>query len=83
VTVKIELLRVFTDAAGRHGNPLAVVLDGPAIPEPEHRQKLAARLGLSEAVFVDDPDQATLRIYTPTVELPFAGRPVVRDGLVT
>jgi predicted PhzF superfamily epimerase YddE/YHI9 len=77
VTVKIELLRVFPDAAGRHGNPLAVVLDGPAIPDPEDRQKLAAKLDLSETVFVDDPDQATLRIYTPTVELPFAGHPVV------
>ncbi|MBS9533666.1 PhzF family phenazine biosynthesis protein [Mycobacterium sp. M1] len=73
----IEVLRVFTDADGAHGNPLGVVLDGAAVAEPEQRQRLAAALGYSETIFVDDPDRGRIRIYTPVTELPFAGHPAV------
>jgi predicted PhzF superfamily epimerase YddE/YHI9 len=38
---------------------------------------VAADLGLSETVFVDDAARGDLRIFTPTVELPFAGHPTV------
>ena len=51
-------------------------LDGSAIP-PERRQPLAAELGFSETVYIDDPDTAQLRIFTPAAELPFAGHPLV------
>ncbi|WP_369028605.1 PhzF family phenazine biosynthesis protein, partial [Nocardia farcinica] len=42
----------------------------------------AARLGYSETVFVEDPvdEIARVRIYTPAVELPFAGHPSVGTG---
>ncbi|HMO10811.1 MAG TPA: PhzF family phenazine biosynthesis protein, partial [Actinotalea sp.] len=45
-------------------------------------QEIAARLGLSETVVLDvaptDPERvARLRIFTPAVELPFAGHPTV------
>jgi predicted PhzF superfamily epimerase YddE/YHI9 len=73
----IEVLRVFTDPYGRYGNPLGVVLDGAAIPDPDDRQKLAAELAFSETIFFDDPDGAELRIFTPRVEIPFAGHPAV------
>ncbi len=58
------------------GNPLALFLDGAAVP-PEERQRVAAELGLSETVFVDDPARGELRIFTPAVELDFAGHPAV------
>ena len=70
------MLRVFVDERGRHGNPLGVVLDGPAVPEAE-RQPLAAELGYSETVFVDDRARGRARIFTPAAELPFAGHPSV------
>ena len=38
---------------------------------------MAADLGLSETVFVDDAERLELRIFTPAVELPFAGHPTV------
>jgi predicted PhzF superfamily epimerase YddE/YHI9 len=38
---------------------------------------VAADLGFSETVFVDDPDRGEVRIFTPTIELPFAGHPLV------
>ena len=72
----LRVLRVFCDSEGRFGSPLGVVLDGPAI-RPERRQPLAAELGFSETVYVDDLDTGRLRIFTPAAELPFAGHPLV------
>ncbi|GAA1936535.1 PhzF family phenazine biosynthesis protein [Kitasatospora viridis] len=74
---EITLVRVFTDADGNHGNVLAVVPDGAAIPDPTRRQELARRLALSETIFVDDPQRGTVDIYTPSVRLPFAGYPLI------
>ena len=65
----LHVLRVFFDSEGQFGSPLRVVLDGPAIP-PERRQPLAAELGFSETVYVDDPDTGQLRIFTPPPSCP-------------
>ena len=70
------MLRVFTGADGGGGNPLGVILDGPAVP-PAKRQALAAELGFSETVFVDDAERGELRIFTPVAEVAFAGHPSV------
>jgi predicted PhzF superfamily epimerase YddE/YHI9 len=72
----LHVLRVFVGEGGAGGNPLGVFLDGKEVPE-DRRQSVAADLGFSETVFVDDPDRGELRIFTPTVELPFAGHPLV------
>jgi predicted PhzF superfamily epimerase YddE/YHI9 len=71
-----HLLNVFTDEEGRHGNPLAVFLDGASVP-PDERQAVAAELNYSETVFVDDPERGELRIHTPATELRLAGHPLV------
>jgi predicted PhzF superfamily epimerase YddE/YHI9 len=72
----LHTLRVFVGPDGAGGNPLGVILDGTAVP-PDARQAVAADLGFSETVFVDDPATGALRIFTPTVELPLAGHPLV------
>jgi predicted PhzF superfamily epimerase YddE/YHI9 len=72
----LHVLRVFVNEDGEWGNPLGVFLDGAAVPEPE-RQRVAAELGFSETVFVEDRAEGRIRIYTPAVELPFAGHPTV------
>ena len=69
----LHTLRVFLGPDGAGGNPLGVVLDGAAVA-PEERQAVAAELGFSETVFVDGHG---IRIFTPAVELPFAGHPLV------
>ena len=74
--VEVEVLRVFCGEDGSHGNPLGVVFEGGAVP-PDDRQALAAHLGYSETVFVDDPRRGRIAIYTPAVEYPFAGHPTV------
>lgn len=73
----IEILRVFCGGDGRHGNALGVVRDGRDYPDQASRQAFAAELGLSETVFVDDPERGYVDIYTPGLRLPFAGHPLV------
>jgi predicted PhzF superfamily epimerase YddE/YHI9 len=72
----VHLLRVFCAEDGSGGNPLAVFPKGADVP-PERRQAVAADLGLSETVFVDDAERGEIRIFTPAVELDFAGHPTV------
>jgi PhzF family phenazine biosynthesis protein len=70
---------VFTDVPYR-GNPVAVVLDGDGLPT-EEMQRFANWTNLSETTFVLPPTTAggdyRVRIFTPTVELPFAGHPTL------
>jgi predicted PhzF superfamily epimerase YddE/YHI9 len=73
---KLQVLKVFVGEGGVGGNPLGVFLEGHEIPEPD-RQGVAADLGFSETVFVDDTEAGELRIFTPGTELPFAGHPLV------
>ena len=72
----LHLLRVFCSDDGSGGNPLGVFLDGGEVA-PERRQAVAADLGLSEVVFVDEAERGEVRIFTPTEELDFAGHPAV------
>lgn len=72
----LHVLRVFVNEEGECGNRLGVFLDGEQVPA-DQRQQVAARLGFSETVFLDDRVSGALRIYTPVVELPFAGHPLV------
>ncbi len=72
----LHVLRVFVNEDGEWGNRLGVFLDGTQVEEGK-RQSIAAELGFSETVFVDDRAGGALRIYTPAVELPFAGHPLV------
>jgi len=72
------VVRVFVGdrAAGGEaggGNFLGVFLDGPAVAA-DRRQAIAADLGYAETVFVEG---GTVRIFTPSTELPFAGHPLV------
>ena len=76
----VEYLRydVFTETPFT-GNPLAVVIDPPAL-STEQMQAMARELNLSETVFLDtagDGAGVGTRIFTPGSELPFAGHPTV------
>jgi trans-2,3-dihydro-3-hydroxyanthranilate isomerase len=72
------LLDVFTTRP-LAGNPLAVVKADGLLDD--QMQRIAAEFNLSETVFVTRPNSerhaAAMRIFTPTVELPFAGHPTV------
>jgi trans-2,3-dihydro-3-hydroxyanthranilate isomerase len=77
------LVDVFTDTP-LEGNQLAVFTHADELPTHD-MQPLARELNLSETVFVLTPEQggeARIRIFTPAVELPFAGHPVLGTAIV-
>ncbi len=73
------------------GNPLAVFVEAGGL-ETEQMQAIAREMNLSETTFVSPPEaggDAKVRIFTPALELPFAGHPsvgtactLVRNGIV-
>ena len=73
---RLNVLKVFVGDGGGGGNPLGVFVEGSRVPG-EDRQGVAADLGFSETVFVEDAARGELRIFTPRTELPFAGHPLV------
>jgi len=80
-TLEVQVVRVFTDAEGWHGNELAVVFGAARLPG-ELGVRLTALLGFSESVFVDDEASAAFRIFTPTAEVKLAGHPTVGTAWV-
>jgi trans-2,3-dihydro-3-hydroxyanthranilate isomerase len=72
------VLDVFTDVP-LEGNPVAIFTDGAGLSD-ETMQRAARELNLSETVFLlagEEGADAHARIFTPYVELPFAGHPVL------
>jgi trans-2,3-dihydro-3-hydroxyanthranilate isomerase len=69
---------VFTDVP-LQGNQVAVFTDAREIPD-EQLQQLARETNLSETTFVYPPEadgHVRMRIFTPSIELPFAGHPTL------
>jgi PhzF family phenazine biosynthesis protein len=62
------------------GNPVAVVLEGEGLTT-EEMQRFASWTNLSETTFVLPPSEPgadyRVRIFTPVLELPFAGHPTL------
>ena len=75
-------LDVFTDRRFG-GNPLAVVLDADGL-DTDAMQTIAREFNYSETTFVCRPSDPAhdfkVRIFTPTMEMPFAGHPNVGTG---
>src|SRR5262245_49933966 len=75
---------VFTDRAFG-GNQLAVFPDGSSISSAT-MQAVAREFNFSETVFVLPPDSPghtrRLRIFTPGMEIPFAGHPTIGTAFV-
>ena len=74
---------VFTETAFG-GNPLAVVFDAQPL-STERMQLIAREFNFSETTFVLPPDDpahtARVRIFTPGLELAFAGHPTIGTGV--
>lgn len=73
------LLDVFTDTP-LAGNPLAIVSDASDLTDRQ-MQAIAKEFNLSETVFItkplDEENHASIRIFTPVYEMPFAGHPII------
>lgn len=72
-----NVVDVFVDDRDAHGNPLGIIWASASTRRRE--QQIAADLGFSETIFIDALDGASVsaRIFTPALELPFAGHPTV------
>jgi trans-2,3-dihydro-3-hydroxyanthranilate isomerase len=82
-TFRYVVADVFTDTP-LAGNPVAVFTDARAL-EGEEMQRLARELNLSETVFVlpaEADGHARIRIFTPGIEMPFAGHPTLGTAFV-
>src|SRR3984893_9548717 len=81
---RLRWVDVFTERA-LAGNPLAVVLEADGLSQ-EQMRAIRREPNLSETTFVLPPQKrehaAKVRIFTPYVELPFAGHPTVGTGWV-
>ncbi|HKU81307.1 MAG TPA: PhzF family phenazine biosynthesis protein [Candidatus Tumulicola sp.] len=77
------LLDVFTDRMFA-GNPLAVVASAPPLGDAT-MQAIARELNLSETVFLQRASTseavASLRIFSPEREMPFAGHPTIGSAI--
>jgi len=75
----LKLIDVF-GTAPYNGNPLAVVLDGQGLTR-EQMQRFTHWMNLSETTFLlpaSNPEaDYRVRIFLPTMELPFAGHPTL------
>src|SRR6185369_7300571 len=82
--LRYELCDVFTDRP-LTGNALAVFTDAGGLDDAT-MQALAREMNLSETTFVLPPTtadaDARIRIFTPAVELPFAGHPTLGSAVV-
>lgn len=78
------ILDVFTDTK-LAGNPLAVVLDSQGL-DSTAMQRIAREFNLSETVFClpprDPVNSAAIRIFTPSVAMPFAGHPTIGTAIL-
>jgi trans-2,3-dihydro-3-hydroxyanthranilate isomerase len=83
-TFRYVVVDVFTDVP-LAGNQLAVFTDARDLTS-EEMQLLARETNLSETVYVLPPTSADadvrIRIFTPTLELPFAGHPTLGTAFV-
>jgi trans-2,3-dihydro-3-hydroxyanthranilate isomerase len=80
---RYSILDVFTDTP-LEGNPVAVFDDAAGL-SAELMQRTARELNLSETVFLLAPESAgdaRVRIFTPRVEMPFAGHPILGTAFV-
>jgi trans-2,3-dihydro-3-hydroxyanthranilate isomerase len=79
-----SIVDVFT-VTPLEGNALAVLPDATGL-DAATMQRIAAEFNLSETTFVFPAERADcaarLRIFTPTMEMPFAGHPTVGSAFV-
>lgn len=80
---RFAIMDVFTDTA-LAGNQLGVIYDSDGL-DGDAMQAIARELNFSETVFLGPPKDslhtASMRIFTPRNELPFAGHPTVGGSI--
>src|SRR5437660_1017812 len=76
--IAFRLVDVFTDRP-LAGNQLCVIPEAPPGIDAALMQAIAREIGFSETTFVSEAagDRYAMRIFTPGLEMPFAGHPTL------
>jgi len=77
---KFYIVDVFAERK-YEGNQLAVFLAEDTFSDAE-MQKIAREMNFSETTFITSMKDYNVRIFTPDVELPFAGHPTLGSAYV-
>jgi len=77
---KFYIVDVFAEKK-YEGNQLAVFLAEDIFSDTE-MQKIAREMNFSETTFITSLEDFSVRIFTPEVELPFAGHPVLGNSFI-
>lgn len=75
--IEVPIISAFVDGDSG-GNPAGVVLNAERF-SPEHKQKIAAAVGLSETAFVSPSDSADIKLefFTPTQQIAHCGHATI------
>lgn len=75
--IEVPIISAFVDGDSG-GNPAGVVLNAQRF-SPEHKQKIAAAVGLSETAFVSPSDSADIKLefFTPTQQIAHCGHATI------
>lgn len=81
MTVQVERLSAFP-FEGRGGNPAGVVLNGSELSDST-MQEIAAQVGYSETVFIEQSEGLRLRVryFSPEMEVDFCGHATIAAGV--
>jgi predicted PhzF superfamily epimerase YddE/YHI9 len=74
---EINIFSVFVNEKQEYGNPVGIILDEKQAISKVERQQVAAKLGFSESVFIDNLGTGKVSIFNPIREVDFAGHALV------
>ncbi len=75
--VKVHILRGFVNENKKYGNPVGIIVDEKNSIAVDDRQTIAANLGFSETVFINNLLKGDISIFNPIDEVEFAGHALV------
>jgi len=77
ISQTFQVVNVFVDQEGDFGNPVGIVVDEDQKISASNRQKMATKIGFSEAVFINNLAKGSVSIFNPHEEVQFAGHALV------
>ena len=78
--IPFYIVDVFAEAK-YSGNQLAVIISRDKLTDDE-MQRIAKEMNFSETTFITSVENYDVRIFTPEVELPFAGHPTIGTAFI-
>jgi len=75
--ITYSILQVFVNNNGEYGNPVGIIIDDKQKFSADIRQKIAAKIGFSESVFINNLNTGNISLFNPIKEVNFAGHAII------